>query len=69
MLFDDVMEDEIMLMLLTEVVEDFFTVVDELIVFVELELIDFVDDTDLDTWEDEEKEEEEVVWTEEDPTS
>ena len=50
MLFDDVMEDEIMLMLLTEVVEDFFTVVDELIVFVELELIDFVDDTDLDTW-------------------
>lgn len=73
MLFEeeDMMEEDVedIFVLFTEVVEDFLTVVLELMVFVEVAAWDWVDDTDLLTCDEEVKEEEEVVCTEPEPES
>lgn len=73
MLFEeeDKMEEDVedIFVLFTEVVEDFLTVVLELVVLLEVEDWDWLEDTDLPTCVEEEKEEAEVVCTDEEPES
>lgn len=70
-LLEELIDEDVVdiFMLLTEVLEVFFTVVLLLTDFEEVDVMDLVEDTDLLSCEEDEKEEEEVVATDEDPAS